>query len=332
MAFNDNNYDPYASPSGYGQQDPYGQQNQYSMQNQYGQGNEVMNQLQNSAQFQQGMFNTQAPYGQNSQFNQGVGAQYNQGYGQFNQMNGGYDQGGYNSNPYANQGSSSLGGLITAEAMNSVLVKSFMFMFIALMITGITAMIVASSESMIQMLYGQGSGPIIAVLILEFALVMICSATLKQNNPVLSGTLFLLYSIVNGITFSVIFLVFQISSIASIFFVTALIFAIMSLYGAVTKKDLSSWGSILLIGLFGIIIASVVNFFIGSSMVDTVVCVIGVALFVAFTAYDVNKIKKLSQMNTGLSTTVLGLFGALNLYLDFINLFLKLLRLFGKRR
>lgn len=320
MAFNDNNYDPYSS------QPPYGQQDQY------GHTNEVMNQLQNSTMMQQGVFNNQAPYGQSSQFNQGVGAQYNQGYGQYDQMNGGYNQGGYHSSPYANQGSSSMAGLLTAEAMNNVLVKSFFFMFIALMITGITAMIVASSESMLMLLYGQGSAPIIAVLILEFALVLICSATLKQNNAVLSGTLFLLYSIVNGITFSVIFLVFQISSIASIFFVTSIIFAVMALYGAVTKKDLSSWGSILMIGLIGIIIASVVNFFIGSSMVDTVVCVIGVALFIAFTAYDVNKIKKLSQMNTGLSTTVLGLFGALNLYLDFINLFLKLLRLFGKRR
>ena len=318
------NNDPYS------QQPPYGQQDQYG---QYGQHNDVMNQLQNSAQFQQGMFNTQNPYGQNSQFNQGVGAQYNQGYGQFNQMNSGFDQGGYNSNPYANQGATGVGSLLTAEAMNSVLVKSFLFMFIALLITGITALIVASSPSILMAIFGSGSSaPLIGILILEFVVVLACSATLKKNNPVLSGTLFFIYSVMNGITFSVIFLAFQLGSIVSIFMVTALIFAVMAAYGALTKKDLSSWGSILLIGLFGIIIASVVNMFIGSSMVDTVVCVIGVAVFVAFTAYDVNKIKKLSQMNTGLSTTVLGLFGALNLYLDFVNLFLKLLRLFGKRR
>ena len=113
---------------------------------------------------------------------------------------------------------------------------------------------------------------------------------------------------------------------------TALIFGIMSVFGAVTKKDMTSLGSILLAGLIGIIIGSVINMFLGSPAVDYLVTIIGIIVFVLFTAYDVNKIKKLANSYTGLSDNVIALYGAMNLYLDFINLFLKLLRLFGKRK
>ena len=147
-------------------------------------------------------------------------------------------------------------------------------------------------------------------------------------------TLFVLYSIVTGLTLSVIFLVYQMGSIVSIFGVTALIFAAMSIYGYTTQKDLTGIGTMALFGLFGIIIASVINLFLGNTVADTIISIIGVIVFIALTAYDTQKIKEMNVLgNEGTDDDKKeAIMGALTLYLDFINLFLKLLSLFGKRK
>ena len=174
-------------------------------------------------------------------------------------------------------------------------------------------------------------GPFILCLILEFVLVIACKATVKQNNVVLSAVLFFAFAIVNGLTLSVVLLVYQITSVAYVFFITAGIFGIMAFIGITTKKDLTSMGSICMMGLLGIILAGIVNMFVGSAPLDFAITIIGIIVFIGLTAYDAQKIKELAHANTGLSTDVIGLYGAMELYLDFINLFLKLLRLLGKR-
>ena len=113
---------------------------------------------------------------------------------------------------------------------------------------------------------------------------------------------------------------------------SSLVFGVMAFYGAATKKDLAGWGPILFASLIGIIFGAVANYCIGNTMVDYVITVVGVIVFSAFTAYDVQKITKMSRMNTGLSANVLGVYGAMELYTDFVNLFIRLLRIFGKKK
>ncbi|MBP3718876.1 MAG: Bax inhibitor-1/YccA family protein [Eubacterium sp.] len=223
-------------------------------------------------------------------------------------------------------------GVVSAALINEVLVNAYLYMFIALLITGITALIVASSPAFFTAIFAGGRLSLIIILVLEFGLVIACTTAMQKDNFWLSAFLFAGFAIVNGLTFSVIFLVFTISSICRVFFITSLVFGIMSMYGAITKKDLTGWGPILFAGLIGIIVGSLINFFVGSTMADYVITIIGIVVFMAYTAYDVNKITKMSRMNTGLSAGVLGMYGAMELYLDFINLFIRLLRLMGKRK
>jgi FtsH-binding integral membrane protein len=145
---------------------------------------------------------------------------------------------------------------------------------------------------------------------------------------------FILYSVLNGLTLSIIFLIYTTGSIASTFFVTAGTFAVMSAYGYLTKSDLSKWGNILFMGLIGIIIASIVNYFMQSETLYAIITYIGVLIFVALTAYDTQKIKTMNIIgNEGTDEDKKeAIMGALTLYLDFINLFLYLLRLLGRRR
>ena len=220
-----------------------------------------------------------------------------------------------------------------AMDVNMILTRSFLFMFIALLITGITALLVATSftenGALGRLVYGSKYG-FLVFIIAEFAIVIACNVAMKKNNLVLSAILFFVYSVVNGMTLSVIFLAYTKSSITSVFFVAAGIFAVMAILGAVTKIDLTKLGVICVIGLFGIIIATLINVFIGSETMTTVISAIGVLIFVGLTAYDVQKIKKMAAAPTGYDPNVIGLYGAMELYLDFINLFLYLLRLFGK--
>ncbi len=233
----------------------------------------------------------------------------------------------YNSSNY-NTGADDLTNTRFEE---NVVAQSFVFMAIALLISAFTAVYVYSSPRLlVNILYNDSI--FYVLLFAELAVVFAANYTAKKNMIVPSAILFTLYSVINGATLSVIFVVFQLSSIASILFVTAGMFGGMAIFGLITKKDLSSVGSIALMALWGIILAGVVNMFIKSSGFDFAINVIGVIIFVALTAYDVQKIKNMARYTNLDNITCIALIGGLELYLDFINLFLKLLMLFGRRR
>jgi FtsH-binding integral membrane protein len=210
----------------------------------------------------------------------------------------------------------------------------YSWMTLAMIVTGLTAFIVAGSESLLYSILGNKL-LFYGLLFGELGLVWYLSSrinTLTLNNATL---LFIIYSILNGVTLAFIFAVYTSSSIASTFFVTAGTFASMALVGTFTKRDLSSMGNILLMALIGIIIASVVNLFLKNEMMYWIITYIGVLVFVALTAYDAQKIKRLIQEHgheVNESTQKIALIGALSLYLDFINLFLFLLRILGGRK
>ena len=222
--------------------------------------------------------------------------------------------------------------MVSPAFMNEVLVSSFLYMFIALLISGIAGVVVASNPSFYMTIIELGRVGFFLVLIVEMMILFACTMALKSDNFWLSATLFFTYALINGVVFSLIFLVFQLTSIVMVFFMSSLVFGVMAFYGAATKKDLAGWGPILFASLIGIIFGAVANYCIGNTMVDYVITVVGVIVFSAFTAYDVQKITKMSRMNTGLSANVLGVYGAMELYTDFVNLFIRLLRIFGKKK
>ena len=212
-----------------------------------------------------------------------------------------------------------------------VMTGAFMYMFMALLVTGITAVVVASSPTLLATIFGS-TASLLLIFGLEFGIVWATTAAMKNNNVVLSGVLFFSYAIVNGLTLSVIFLVYTSSSIEQAFFSTAVVFGLMAVVGKVTNKDLSSIGSILMMGLIGVLITSLINFFIGSSALDIGISVVTIIIFMGLTAYDVQKIQNMADEHSGYNASVISLWGAMELYLDFINIFLKILRLMGKRK
>ncbi len=215
---------------------------------------------------------------------------------------------------------------------NRFMQKVYGWMAFALLISGGVAYYVSTDSNLLKMIFE--SGLFTPLLFLELGLVIGLSWLIKKMNATTAIVLFITYSFVTGLTLSVIFLVYQMSSIVSIFGVTALIFAAMSLYGYTTQKDLTGIGTMAIFGLFGIVIASIVNLFLGNTMVDTVISAIGVIVFIALTAYDTQKIKAMNIIgNEGTDDDKKeAIIGALTLYLDFINLFLDLLSLFGKKK
>lgn len=228
----------------------------------------------------------------------------------------------------------------TIVGENKLLRASFSWMALAMLLTTIAALLFAFVPELTSLLlepteFG-GFKPTIfayAVMFAPIIFVMVMSFRLqKLSYPALMG-LFVAYSIINGISFSFIFYVYQIGSIAKVFLSTTALFAIMAIAGYTTKTDLTKLGSLLMIGLIGIVIASLINLFMGSAQIDYIISILGVIIFTGLTAYDVQKIKQVGQ-DAGASTDVskLGIMGALTLYLDFINLFLFLLRLFGGRK
>lgn len=210
-----------------------------------------------------------------------------------------------------------------------VIAKSFLFMVAALIITAL-----ASVTTTPILAYNMLTGYNFFILLgAEFGIVILCNWAITRNNAVLAGIFFTIYSYLTGMTFSILFLVYTTASITSIFLVTAGVFGIMAIYGLATKTDLSRVGNILMMGLLGIIIAGAVNIFVlKSSVLETVICIVGVLVFVGLTAYDTQKIKKMVAISNENNVLSLALLGALTLYLDFINLFLNLLKLFGKRK
>jgi uncharacterized protein len=175
----------------------------------------------------------------------------------------------------------------------------------------------------------------LGLAILQIIVVLVFSLMLSRLSYFAALTLFLFYAFLNGVTFSVIFLAYTQSSIAQVFFIAAAMFAVMAIYGYFTKADLSKFGTILMMALFGMIIASLINLYFKSSTTNLVISWIGVIVFSGLTAYDINNIKRFAGVLQGADREnylKVGLFGALQLYLDFINLFLSLLNIMGKRR
>jgi len=218
--------------------------------------------------------------------------------------------------------------------VNSFIQSVYNWMAIGLALTGFTAYSVAHSETLISLIFGT---PLFyAMIIGELALVWILSARVGKMQASTATIMFLAYSALNGATLASIFLVYAASSIASVFFVCSGTFVACSVYGMTTKRDLTSMGSFMIMGLFGIIIASLVNMFIRSSAISMITSYIGVLVFVGLTAYDTQKIKMMAMTQPddleGAVAHKGAIIGALNLYLDFVNLFLMLLRIFGDSR
>ncbi len=219
-------------------------------------------------------------------------------------------------------------------AQNAVMRSVYTWMTLALAITGLTAMYMAKSLTFINAMT-QNSMLFWGILIAEVVLVMYMTARINKISFTTATLLFIAYSILNGVTLSVLFLVYTMSSIATTFFVTAGTFGVMAVFGYITKKDLTRIGSLCIMGVIGIIIASVVNMFLHNSMMDMIISYVGVLLFIGLTAYDAQKIKRLlsgDDIEVNESTQKIALLGALTLYLDFINLFIYLLRILGDRK
>ena len=220
-----------------------------------------------------------------------------------------------------------------STAFPALMRKVFVWMTLALAITGLTAYGVATSPTILSLIFSS-KVTFFGLIIAEFALVFAISGAINRLSLSTATMLFILYSVINGATLSSIFFAFSVATISKVFFITAGTFGAMALVGYTTKTDLTSLGKRLFMALLGIIIASVVNMFVASSGLDLILSYVGVLVFVGLTAYDTQKIKQMCQAapDASESTQKLALIGALSLYLDFINLFLYLLRIFGNNR
>ena len=216
-------------------------------------------------------------------------------------------------------------------AMPGVMTGVFLWMFFGLAVSAGAAWLTLNWAPIYNFVLGTQMG-LVALIVVEFVLVIALSAALHKLSSGAAAALFFLYALVNGMTLSVIFLVYQIGTLLLAFLVTAGMFGFMAGYGALTKADLSGYKSFLMMGLFGIVIATVVNLLLRSDMLDMILCYAGVFVFVGLTAYDTQKIKRmLSAGYDAESEKKIQIHGALMLYLDFINIFLRLLRLFGRK-
>ena len=214
--------------------------------------------------------------------------------------------------------------------VSQVMKRVYLKMFLALVATALTALFVANTPSIAKsLLSSQATYFILAIV--EIGLVIGISAAINKISSTTATLLFFLFAIVNGFTLSVIFFYYSTAAIAKTFFITAGTFGAMSVYGYFTNRDLTKIGTFLIFALFGIIIASVVNIFAHSKELDWVISFVGVIIFLGLTAWDTQKIKQMASMAPGDSFGKLATIGALSLYLDFINLFLYLLRIFGSR-
>lgn len=241
--------------------------------------------------------------------------------GEFMNMNAGFEtDGGIHMS-----GMKNLGRIVEQE----VVAKSFLFMVVALIITAGAAF---STTPIVAIRLLTGSG-FTFILLAELAIVLVSDWAISKNNAILAGILFVIYSYLTGVTFSILLLAYTGTSMVATFLVTAVMFGVMAVIGLIAKKDLTSAGSLLLMGLIGVIMASSVNLFLlKSDTADMVISIICVLLFVGLTAYDAQKIKALTAVSNEGNVLTLALMGAFQLYLDFINIFLRLLGLFGKRK
>lgn len=218
------------------------------------------------------------------------------------------------------------------------LANVFTWMFVALALTAAIAYYASGSAALLGMMYNVETGSMSIfgwiVMLSPIGLVLLMSAGFSRLSANTMTLVFIAYSVLMGLSLSFIFLAYTGGSIAKTFVITSGMFGLMGVLGYTTKTDLSRFGSIMMMGLIGIIIASVVNFFMKSSMIDYIISFVGVLVFTGLTAYDVQKLKRIgaSAMEQGETMRKITLMGALTLYLDFINLFLFLLRFFGDRK
>jgi FtsH-binding integral membrane protein len=221
---------------------------------------------------------------------------------------------------------------VTGETQRFI-VKVYGWMSLALIITGLVAEGTATNHEFMSLIFGS-KYVFIGLLITEFILVAYLAGWIMKMSSQTATIIFILYSVLNGLTISVIFLAFTTDSIASTFFITAGIFAIMSIYGYYTKKDLTSMGNLLFMALIGLIIASLINLYFQNETLYWITTYAGVLIFIGLIAHDTQKIKKINIIgNEGTEEDKKeAIIGALTLYLDFINLFLMLLRIFGRRK
>lgn len=210
--------------------------------------------------------------------------------------------------------------------LKEVYSKMFGWMFLGLLVTFLTGYVVANSYEILLLV---AQVPFIIFAIIEIGLVLFFSFKIRTMSSTAAKICFLIYSFVTGLTFTYLFLVYELYSLIYVFGITSLLFGTFALIGHFTNIDLSKLGTFLFMGLFAIIICSLVNMFIGNETFDLVLTIIGIVIFLGYTAYDIQKVKYNMDTFPGEN---LAIYGALELYLDFINLFLKLLSLFGKRR
>lgn len=220
-----------------------------------------------------------------------------------------------------------------ASALSACLANVYWWMTFALLISGVAAWAVGTSPELSRKLV-TSPGLCIVLFLVEIGLVIWISAGIKKMSAATATALFIAYSLVNGVTLSFIFIAYTQTVIASAFAVTAGTFAAMAIYGSVTKTDLTRFGNLFLMALIGLVIASVVNMFWMNNTFNLIISYVGVLVFVGLTAYDAQKIKMMfleSGMEDSETVRKIAILGALSLYLDFINLFLYILRIFGRR-
>ena len=228
--------------------------------------------------------------------------------------------------------SSAIGSAQELVKVNTFIKSVYNWMAIGLALTAFTALYVSNSETMLRIIFGNQL-VFFGLIIGELGLVFYLSARVQKIQASTATALFVLYSVLNGATLSAVFLMYTSASIVSTFFVCALTFGACSVYGMVTKRDLTSLGGFMFMGLIGIIIATVVNMFIQSSAMTMIISYIGVVVFVGLTAYDTQKLKNMALTQpdnaSGAMVRKGAIMGALTLYLDFINMFIMMLHIFG---
>lgn len=214
--------------------------------------------------------------------------------------------------------------------MSKFFSKVYLWMFIGLLVSGGIAYYTSVTPGVRGMVYGAFNW----LLILELVVVIAFTALRKKVSPLVAKILFVLYAAISGLTLSSIFLVYRLDSIGMVFLSSALMFGLMALYGYVTKTNLSSFGKVLIFALLAVIIMSLINMFVGNGTFGILISVISIAVFLGLTAYDMQALKEMYNYysNDENELNKVAIYGALDLYLDFINIFLRLLQLFGKSR
>ncbi len=222
----------------------------------------------------------------------------------------------------------------SVESINALFRKVYHFMAMGLILTALAAYLTASSPAMIELLY-TSRAPMLIIAVAEIGLVLWLGAGFNKLSASAARNIFFVYSILNGLLCSSVLLVYTGESVAKAFLSTAGMFGAMSIYGLYTQRDLTSMGSFLRMGLFGLIIAMVINLFMRSSALELYISIFGIIIFMGLTAWDTAKIKAIAASYDSRDENMTGkvaVFGALSLYLDFINIFLYLVRLFGREK